>query len=209
MNILLADDHAIIRGALKLLLSEAFPSAQFGEAKDSQQALAAALAQPWDLIILDISMPGQSGLDVLPEIHAQRPHIPVLMLSMFTERQYAVRALQGGACGYLTKASAGTELIRAVEHILAGGHYVSAALAEQLASVMGHTPEGLLHEHLSKREFEVLCLIASGHTLWEKALLLGLTCNTISTYRARLLIKMQMHSNSELIHYAVLNQLLN
>ena len=209
MKILLADDHAILRGGLKLVLGEAFPGVEFGEAEDAQQALAAALAQPWDLIILDISMIGQSGLDVLLEIHAQRPRIPVLMLSMFTERQYAVRALRAGACGYLTKASAGAELIRAVEHILAGHRYVSAALAEQIASVLGHIPTGPLHERLSNRELEILRLIASGMTLSEMVLHLALSCNTISTYRARMMEKMQMHTNAELIHYAVLNQLVD
>ena len=207
MKILLVDDHAMLRGGLKLVLAEAFPGVEFGEAGDAQRALAAAVSQPWDLILLDISMLGQSGLDVLAEVHAQRPTIPVLMLSMFTERQYAVRALQAGASGYLTKASAGTELVRAVEHILAGGRYVSAELAEQLASVMGHTAKGQLHEHLSNRELEILRLIASGKTLREMIVLLALSGNTISTYRARLLDKMKMHTNAELTHYAILNRL--
>jgi DNA-binding NarL/FixJ family response regulator len=207
MKILLADDHAMLRGGLKLVLMESFKVIEFGEAEDSQQALDAALSQPWDLIILDISMTGQSGLEVLMEIHARRPAIPVLMLSMFAERQYAVRALQAGACGYLTKASAGTELIRAVKHILAGGRYVSAELADQLASVMGRTNKGLLHERLSNREFEILRLIASGKTHKEMVAHLALSCNTISTYRARLLEKMNMHTNAELTHYAILNQL--
>lgn len=209
MKILLVDDHAILRGGLKLVLNESFHHVEFGEAEDSQQALVTALAQPWDLIILDISMLGQSGLDVLVEIHAQRPHIPVLMLSMFTERQYAVRALQAGASGYLTKASAGTELIRAVERILAGGRYVSAELAEQLAALMGHTSTTLLHERLSNRELEILRLIAAGMTLKEMVLHLALSCNTISTYRARMMDKMQMHTNAELIRYAALNQLVD
>ena len=207
MKILLVDDHAMLRGGLKLVLAEAFPSVEFGEADNAQQALAAAVTQPWDLIVLDISMLGQSGLEVLVEIHARRPKIPVLMLSMFTERQYAVRALQAGASGYLTKASAGAELIRAAEHILAGGRYVSAELAEQLASVMGRAGKGLLHEHLSNRELEILRLIASGKTLKEMVVLLALSSNTISTYRARLLDKMKMHTNAELTHYAILNRL--
>ena len=209
MKILLADDHAILRCGLKLVLNDAFERVEFGDAEDAHQALAAAIAQPWDLIILDIAMPGHSGLDVLVEIHAQRPRIPVLMLSMFTERQYAVRALQAGASGYLTKASAGAELVRAVQHILAGGRYVSAALAEQLASVMGHSALGPLHERLSTRELEILRLIASGMTLREMVDRLALSTNTISTYRARLLEKMGLHTNAELIHYAVLNQLVD
>ncbi|MEI8038237.1 MAG: response regulator transcription factor [Verrucomicrobiota bacterium] len=207
MKILLVDDHAMLRGGLKLVLAEAFLSVEFGEAGNSQQALAAAVAQPWDLIVLDISMLGQSGLEVLVEIHARCPTIPVLMLSMFTERQYAVRALQAGASGYLTKASAGTELVRAIEHILAGGRYVSAELAEQLASVMGRGAKGQLHEHLSNRELEILRLIAAGKTLKEMVALLVLSGNTISTYRARLLDKMKMRTNAELTHYAILNRL--
>lgn len=209
MKILLVDDHAILRGGLKLMLMEAFQIDEFGEAGDAKQALATALASSWDLIILDISLLDQSGLDLLLEIHAQRPATPVLVLSMFAERQYAVRALQGGACGYLTKASAGAELIRAVERILAGGRYVSAVLAEQLASVMGQLESGPPHERLSKREIEILRLIAAGMTHKEMVIHLGLSCNTISTYRARLLEKMRMHTNAELTHYAILNQLVN
>jgi len=185
MKILLVDDHAMLRGGLKRVLNEAFQTAEFGEAEDSHQALIATLAQSWDLIILDISMSGQSGqsgLDVLVEIHAQRPRIPVLMLSMLTERQYAVHALKAGASGYLTKASAGAELIRAVERIMAGGRYVSTAMAEQLASVMDRASTDLLHERLSTRELDILRLIASGMTLKDMITHLSLSCNTVSTY---------------------------
>ncbi len=207
MKILLADDHAVMRSGLKLILAQAFKDASFGEAEDCRQALEAALAHHWDLVILDISMPGRGGLDVLKDFQAQRPKMPVLVLSMHAERQFAVRAFRAGASGYLTKASAGTELVRAVERILAGGRYVSAVLAEQLASELGRSGGGLLHERLSDREFEILRLIASGKTVKEIADELVLSGNTISTYRARILEKMQLRTNAELTHYAISNKL--
>lgn len=207
MKILLADDHAMVRSGIKLLLLEAFNEVTFGEAENCQQALQLALSQPWNLVILDVSMPGRGGLDVLKELHAQHPLIPVLMLSMYEERQFAVRAFRAGASGYLTKASAGTELIKAVERILVGGRYVSTALAEQLASVLGGS-SGLLHERLSDREFEILRIFASGKTVKEAAADLSLSVNTISTYRARILEKMGMHTNAELTHYAISNKLI-
>lgn len=207
MKILLADDHAMLRGGLKLMLAEAFDDVHFGEAENCQQSLDAAISLPWDLIILDISMPGRGGLDVLKEIHAQCPKIPVLMLSTYEERQFAMRAFRGGASGYLTKASAGSELIRAVERILAGGRYVSAILAEQMATVLGNAGTGLLHERLSDREFEILRLFASGKTVKDCAGELSLSVNTISTYRARILEKMNMRTNAELVHYAITNNL--
>ena len=207
MKILLADDHAVMRSGLKLILVEAFKEARFGEAEDCRQALEAALAHHWDLLILDVSMPGRGGLDVLKELKAQRPKLPVLVLSMYAERPFAVRAFRAGASGYLTKASAGTELVRAVERILAGGRYVSAVLAEQLATELGRTGNGLLHERLSAREFEILRLIASGKTVKEIAAELARSGNTISTYRTRILEKMKMRTSAELTHYAVSNKL--
>ena len=207
MRILLADDHAVLRSGLKLMLAGAFKDVVFGEAEDCRQALEAALAQPWDLIILDISMPGRGGLDVLKELHAQRPKTPVLVLSMYTERQFAVRAFRSGASGYLTKASEGSELNKAVERILSGGRYVSSVLAEQLASELGTIGTGVLHERLSDREFEILRLVASGKTVKEIAEELSLSGNTISTYRARILEKMKMRTNAELTHYAISNNL--
>ena len=207
MRILLADDHAMVRNGLQLILAAAFKEAKFGEAEDCRQALAAAIEHHWDLVILDVSMPGRGGLDVLKELKAQRPKTPVLVLSMYAEKQFAVRALRAGAAGYLTKASAGAELLKAVEHILAGGRYVSAVLAEQLASELAPIGGGLLHERLSAREFEILRLIASGKTVKEIAVELALSGNTISTYRARILEKMKLRTNAELTHYAISNKL--
>lgn len=208
MKILLADDHAMLRSGLKLMFAEVFPAVEFGEAENSQQALDAALSHQWDFIILDISMPGRGGLDVLKELRAQRVKTPILMLSMYTERQFAIRAFRAGASGYLTKASAGAELTRAVEHVLAGGRYVSAQLAEHLASVLSGAGGGMAHERLSDREFEILRLIASGKTVKEMAVELSLSSNTISTYRARILEKMQMRTNAELTHYTISNKLI-
>ncbi len=208
MRILLADDHAVMRSGLKLILADAFKGVTFGEAKDCQQTLEATLGAQWDLVILDISMPGRGGLDVLKELKTQRPKMPVLVLSMHAERQFASRAFRTGAAGYLTKASAPHELIKAVERILAGGCYVSAVLAEQLASELGSAGSGMLHERLSAREFEILRLIASGKTVKEIAAELALSTNTISTYRARILEKMRMTTNAQLTHYAISNKLI-
>jgi DNA-binding NarL/FixJ family response regulator len=207
MRILIADDHAVLRSGLKLLLAQAIPEAKFGEAEDCRQVLDATLTHSWDLVILDLSMPGRGGLDVLKELKAQRPKLPVLVLSMYAEKQFAVRALRAGAAGYLTKASAGAEFLKAVEHIMAGGRYVSTGLAEHLASELSYPKGGLLHERLSAREFEILRLIASGKTVKEIASELVLSGNTISTYRARILEKMKMRTNSELTHYAISNKL--
>ncbi|MCX6879567.1 MAG: response regulator transcription factor [Verrucomicrobia bacterium] len=207
MRILLADDHAILRSGLKLLLAQAYPETEFGEAETCQQALERALSHPWDIVILDISMPGRGGLDVLKEIRAQLPMIPVLILSMFEEPQFAVRAFRAGASGYLTKASAGAELIRAIGRILAGGRYVSSVLAEQLAAVLGDAEGHQLHERLSNREFELLRLIGAGKTVKESAGELCLSVNTVSTYRTRILEKMNMRTNADLTRYAINNKL--
>jgi two-component system invasion response regulator UvrY len=207
MRILIADDHAVLRSGLKLILGQVFDEAKFGEAEDCRQVLDAALAHHWDLVILDLSMPGRGGLDVLKELKAQRPKLPVLVLSMHAEKQFAVRALRAGAAGYLTKASAGAELLKAVEHIMAGGRYVSTVLAEHLASELAHPKGVLLHDRLSAREFEILRLIASGKTVKEIAAEVVLSGNTISTYRARILKKMQMRTSAELTHYAISNKL--
>ena len=207
MRILIADDHAVVRQGLILILGQAFPLAEFGEAADSRQTIEAALKQPWDLVILDLSMPGRSGLEALKELKTQRPDLPVLVLSMHPEQQYAVRAFRAGAAGYLTKANASAELVKAVEHILAGGRYVSAALGEELASELGGPGRGMLHDQLSDRELEVLRLIASGGTVKEIAAELTLSVNTISTYRTRILEKMKMRTSAELTHYAISNGL--
>jgi DNA-binding NarL/FixJ family response regulator len=198
----------MMRSGLKLLLGEAYPGVVFGEAEDCQQALDAALEQSWDLIILDVSMPGRGGLDVLKEFRAQGSTTPVLILSMYAEPQFAERAFRAGATGYLTKASAGNELLLAVERVLMGRRYVNAALAEYLVSVLGTNTGGPLHGRLSAREFEILRFIASGKAVKEMAAELSLSGSTISTYRTRILEKMNMHNNAELTHYAISHNLI-
>ena len=204
MNILLADDHLLVRRGLRDILLDQFPRARIGEARDSAQALQETLAHDWDLVILDIAMPGRGGLDALREIKAQRPKLPVLILSVQPEMQFATRALRLGASGYLTKNSAFDELITAVHKVLAGGRYVSGALAEQMAADLGE-PAGdrPRHESLSHREFEILRLMASGLAAKEIAARLALSVSTVSTYRARVLKKMRMRTNAELTHYAI------
>jgi DNA-binding NarL/FixJ family response regulator len=207
MRILIADDHAVVRQGLKQILAEAFKRAVIGEAANSQEALERVWKEPWDVVILDLSMPGRNGLEVLKEIKRDRPKLPVLILSMHPEDQFAVRLLKAGASGYMTKESAPEELVGAVKKAVAGGRYVSLPFAEKLASLIVQDVQAPLHESLSDREFLILRLIASGKTVGAIARDLSLSVKTISTYRTRLLEKMCMSNNSELVHYAFQNQL--
>jgi two-component system invasion response regulator UvrY len=191
---------------LKQILTDAFKRATYGEARNAQEALDLVWKQPWDVVVLDITMPGRSGLDVLREIKKFKPKLPVLVLSMHPENQFAVRVLKSGASGYMTKESAPDELVGAVKKVLAGGRYVSNALAENLAaslSVNQKAPQ----EKLSDREFQVLRLIASGKMITDIAHELSLSVKTISTYRSRILEKMGMKNNAELMHYAIQHRL--
>jgi DNA-binding NarL/FixJ family response regulator len=206
--ILIADDHAIVRRGLKQLLLDELPGATFGEAETAAETVASARSGSWDLVILDISMPGRSGLDVLKDIKAALPRLPVLVLSMYPEEQFAVRALRAGAAGYLTKDTAPEELVAAVRKVTRGGRYVSASLAERLASEVSGGTEKDPHELLSDREFQVFKLIASGLTPTAIAERLSLSVQTVSTYRTRLLEKMGMTSNAELTRYAHLRRLI-
>jgi two-component system invasion response regulator UvrY len=207
MRILITDDHAVVRQGLKQILAEEFKRAEFGEASNVQEAIDKVWKEPWDVVVLDITMPGRSGLEVLKEIKKSRPKLPVLMLSMHPEDQFAVRLLKIGASGYMTKESAPQELVGAVKKVVAGGRYVSAALAEKMASYLAVDVQTPPHERLSDREFLVLRLIASGKTPTAIAKDLGLSVKTISTYRMRILEKMTMANNAELTHYAIQNQL--
>jgi two-component system invasion response regulator UvrY len=207
MRILIADDHAVVRQGLKQILAGAFKRASFGEAANSQQALERVLKEHWDIVILDLTMPGRSGLEVLMEIKRAHPTMPVLMLSMHPEDQFAVRVLKAGAAGYMTKESAPDELVGAVRKALAGGRYVSAALAEKMASLIANDAGAAPHESLSDREFLILGMIASGKSVSIIARELSLSVKTISTYRARLLEKMGMTNNAQLVHYAFQNHL--
>jgi len=203
MRILIADDHEVVRRGLKETLNEAFSRVIFGEANTAQEALTSVARQDWDVVILDISMPGKSGLDILDDLHRMRPRLPILLLSMHPERQYARRALKSGAAGYLTKESVCDELKEAVRRVQAGGRYVSAKLAEELAFDLGHRRDAPAHELLSDREFQVLRMIASGMTVTQIADEIALSVKTVSTYRSRILEKTGMKTTGELIRYAL------
>jgi DNA-binding NarL/FixJ family response regulator len=206
MKILLADDHAVVRHGLKQILTDAFKRATYGEARNAQEALDLVWKQDWDVVVLDITMPGRSGLDVLREIKQSKPRLPVLVLSMHPENQFAVRVLKSGASGYMTKESAPEELVGAVKKVLAGGRYVSNSLAENLAASLSASQKAP-QEKLSNREFQVLRLIASGKMVTDIARELSLSVKTISTYRSRILDKMGMKNNAQLMHYAIQHRL--
>ena len=208
-TILLVDDHVVVRRGLKEILQEELPDAAFLEASDAQEALRTVAGDGIDLVVLDISLPGRSGLDILKEIKYAETHASVLVLSMHPEDHYAVRALKAGASGYLTKQSAPEELGKAVRKILAGGTYISQQTAEKLASDLSRAPAESPHETLSDREYEVMRLIAKGMTVSEIAELLSLSVKTISTYRYRLLKKMEMRTNSQVTAYAVRQHLVD
>lgn len=203
MKILIADDHPVVRKGLKETLGEAFSAITFGEAKTAQEALESVRQQNWDVVILDISMPGKSGLDVLGDMHRLRPKLPILFLSMHPEGQYARRALRAGAAGYLTKESVPDELRDAVRRVQSGRRYVSATLAEQLAFDLRRESDLPAHELLSDREFQVLRMLASGKTVKQIADEIALSVKTVSTYRARILQKTGMNTTAELIRYAI------
>jgi DNA-binding NarL/FixJ family response regulator len=209
IRILIADDHAILRRGLKEILVRELAGAVCGEAEDAQQVLAQVQSHDWDLLLLDISMPGRSGLDVLRDLKTVRPKLPVLVLSMHPEDQYGKRILKAGASGYMNKKSAPEELVKAIRKVLAGGRYVSPALAEKLALDLRDDAVRPVHGTLSDREFEVLRMIASGKTVSQIAGELHLSVATVSTYRARILEKMNMTTTAELMHYALSNHLVD
>jgi DNA-binding NarL/FixJ family response regulator len=208
-RVLIADDHEIVRRGLKDLLEDEFPRLKFGEARNAQEALAAAMSHSWDLILLDINMPGRSGLEVLEELKRLHPKTPVLVLSAFPEEDYALRSLKLGAAGYLTKQSASEELLTAVRKAREGGKYVTASLAEKLACCVGTKAPGAPHEALSNRELQVLRMIAAGKTIKEIAAELSLSEKTVGTYRMRIAEKMNLSSNVELTRYALQHRLVD
>ena len=203
MRILIADDHPVVRKGIKETLTEAFSRITFGEAKTAEEAVECVRREGWDVVILDISMPGKSGLDILGDLHRLRPKLPILLLSMHPEGQYARRALKAGAAGYLTKDSVPDELKDAVRRVHAGGRYVSATLAENLALDLRREADIPAHELLSDREFQVLRMLASGRTVKQIADEIALSVKTVSTYRARILVKTGMRTTAELIRYAL------
>jgi DNA-binding NarL/FixJ family response regulator len=207
MRILIADDHAILRRGLREFLGRELPGVVCEEAQDAEQALARLQEGDWDLVILDVTMPGRSGLDVLGQLKRMRLRVPVLVLSMHAEEQFGRRALRAGASGYMTKESAPEELIKAIRKVVAGGRYVSPALAERLAFDLRADADRPAHERLSDRELEVLRMLASGLTVSAIAETLALSVKTVSTYRTRILEKMDMTTTAELMRYAIRNRL--
>lgn len=209
IKILIVDDHTVVREGLKQILSETSDIVVTDEASNGQVALEKVWKNKYDVVLLDISMPGRSGLETLKQIKNNNPALHVLILSISPEEQYAIRALKAGASGYLTKESTPNELIEAIRKVSGGKKYVSSSLAERLANHLEARSEDSPHESLSDREYEVLCMIASGKSVKEISLELHLSDKTISTYRTRILEKMGLKNNAQLIHYAISNQLVN
>lgn len=203
IKILIADDHAIVREGLKQIVAETPDMVVAGETASSQETLETALGQDWDIVLLDISMPGRGGIDTLKQIKQNKPDLAVLVLSMYPEEQYALRALRAGASGYLTKESAPDELIDAIKKVANKGTYISTSLAEKIATFISKDTERPVHELLSDRELQVMLMIASGHTVTKIADILSLSIKTISTNRSRALKKMGMKNNAEFMYYAI------
>lgn len=208
IKILLADDHAVVRQGIKQIISGAYPQATFGEAQNVHEARDLVGKDQWDILVLDLAMPDGNGLEMLKQIKKDYPQIQVLILSMYPEDQYALRTIRAGASGYLNKDSAPEELVLAIQKVLSGGEYISASVADELVHYARQEGDLPLHKLLSDREYQVLCLIASGKEIREISKELSLSAKTVSTYRARLLIKMNMKTNAELTHYAIQNGLI-
>lgn len=207
IKILIADDHAIVRRGLVQILQDEFPLAKIAEVDNGNDAIDMVNKQIWDIILLDISMPGKNGIETLKQIRTNGVKAPVLMLSMHSEEQYAIRVLKAGASGFLSKLTATNELLMAVHKVLSGRKYITASVAEKLAESLGENEKKIAHENLSDREMEVLQLIASGKAVSEIAEEISLSVNTISTYRARILEKLSLNNNAELTRYAIDNNL--
>jgi len=203
LRILLVDDHVVVRRGLRQILAEEYPKAHFGEASNGQEALELVFAKSWDIILLDVSLPGPSGLDILKDIRRHLPKTPVLVLSYHPESVYGIRSLRSGATGYVTKQSAHEVLVDAVKRVLAGRKYVSPALAEMLAGDVETDHGSRPHESLSSREFEILRRLGAGKRLTEIAEELSLSPKTVGTYRARILEKMRLKTNAQLMRYAI------
>jgi len=209
IRILIADDHPIVRAGLRQIVLEAADMVVAAEASDGHEVLAKVREADFDVLLLDLTIPGLSGLDVLKQVKSEKPHLRVLILSVHPEDQYAVRVLRAGAWGYVTKASAPEQLIAAIRKVHDGRRYVSPVLAERLAEHLEPGATTMPHESLSDREYQVLCLLASGKTATEIADALALSVKTVSTYRSRILEKMGMRTNAELTHYAIQNRLVD
>lgn len=209
LRILIADDHPIVRQGLRQIITETSDMVVADEASNGWEALSKVRTSYYDVVLLDISMPGLYGLDIIRQLKNERPGLPVLILSIHPEEQYAVRAFRAGASGYLTKESAPDELLAAIQKVSIGGKYVSSSLAEKLASDLETGAEQLPHETLSDREYQVMCMIAVGKTVTKIAEELSLSAQTVSTYRSRILGKMRMRNSAELTYYAIKNRLVD
>lgn len=209
MKILIADDHPVVRQGLRQMLAAETDLTVVGEAKNGNEVVELSRRIAWDVAVLDYNMPGRSGLELVKDLRHRFPGRAVLILSMYPEDRYAVRALKAGAAGYVTKDSAPEELVNAIRKVAKGGKYVSPALAERLASALESDGSKLLHEALSDREYQVMWMIASGKTVRQIADSLCLSPNTVSTHRTRILRKMQMKNNAELMHYAMRHKLVD
>lgn len=208
MNILIADDHAIVRKGISQLIREEFAFAEITEATNSHEVIEKIKGKIWDIILLDISMPGRNGVDILKQLRADGIKTPILMLSMHPEEQYAIRVLKAGASGYLSKESATEELISAINKVLSGKKYITFSIAEKLLETSINPTKGTIHETLSDREMQVLEFIAKGKSVSEIAFEISLSVNTISTYRTRILEKLKLSNNAEIMRYAIDNNLL-
>lgn len=208
IRILIADDHSVVRKGLKQILLEGFPTAHIEEVPDAEEMIRKIMQAPWDVVISDLSMPGRSGLEALQQLKQINPKLPVLILSIHPEDQYALRVLKAGASGYLSKDMAPDELVNAVQRVMLGKKYITASIAEKLASVLDQDSGKAAHESLSDREFSVLKLLAAGKSVSEIAESLFLSVTTVSTYRSRIMAKMGMKNNADLTLYSIEHKLI-
>ncbi len=208
IKILIADDHAVVRKGLKQILVEEYPSAIIGEVADAESLLAQVMKEDWTLVICDMNMPGRSGLDALIQIKQFAPQLPVLIMSMYPEDQYALRVLKAGASGYLSKDNIHDDIIRAVQTVQLGKKFITPSIAEKLVSALGEDTSLQAHETLSDREFDVFKLLATGKAVSDIATQLSLSATTVSTYRSRIMEKMSMHTNADLTRYAIEKKLI-
>lgn len=208
LRILIADDHTVVRKGLRQILLDEFPGAEIEEVPDGGELVKKVMTAKWDVVVSDLSMPGRSGLDALQQIKISYPDLPVLILSIHPEEQYALRALKSGASGYLSKDTAPDELVKAVQKVLLGKKYISQSIAEKLANNFSSDISVQPHENLSDREFDVMKFLANGRSVSEIADTLSLSVTTVSTYRSRIMTKMALKSNSDLTKYAIEHKLL-
>jgi two-component system invasion response regulator UvrY len=208
LRFLIADDHAIVIQGIKHLLNSEYPTAHIEEVSDAESLVKKILHEKWDLVISDLNMPGRTGLDALKQIRESFPKLPVLIMSMYSEEQFGVRAIKAGASGYLGKDHLHEELIRAIQTVLLGRKYITPAIAEQMADALNDDTQMDLHEHLSDREFDVFKLLSEGKSTSDIAKQLMLSPTTISTFRSRIMEKMKMKSNAELTRYAIEKKLI-